>query len=517
MSRKSYVIRNIIAKWFGIFAITILQFISRRIFIGYFSDDLMGLSGLLQSVIAMLSLLELGVGSAIYYSLYEPIASNDNEKITAIMQLYKKIYTTIGMAVLVLGLCITPALSLFVETELSITTVRIAYLILLIDTASSYFMAYRRNIFNADQKEYFCTNIDTATTILATVTQIVLTIATGNYYLYLAGKVFWTIGANALIYFSSSKKYVFLRKKTNYKLSKEYMDQFKKNVKTLCIGNISTYLVFSTDNILISTFVSLESVFIYSNYSMIINTVNKLFHNIFNSAQASVGNYVVSNDKDKVYQLFNNIFFVNFLITCFTSVSLIVMSNSFIEIWLGAKYVWPLYIVVVLVVNNYLRFINQAVALFRNAIGLYSPYSFYKFWGCVEGVVNLIASFLLIKAFKGQEIMGVFLGTTISTALVFSFVGTHALFKYYFGIEKLKEYIKSYVLYMGLTISYTVACLGLLKLLAFNNPIISFLAASFVAMLVPNLLNLCLFRSTAGMKFLLSIWGKRNFVKDRGK
>lgn len=505
MSRKAFVLKNIFAKWISILLITILQFVSRKIFISYFSDDLLGLSGLLQSVIAMLSLLELGVGSAIYYTLYEPLSNRNTEKIIAIIRLYKKIYTYIGCIVLFLGLIMIPFLSRFIDASINIRTVRIAFCIFLIDTASSYFLAYRRNIFNADQKEYFCTNVDTVTTALGVITQILFTIFTHNYYLYLVGKVIWTISANIIIYISSSKKYRYINKDTNYVLPLEYMQEFKKNLKTLCISNVSSYLVFGTDNLLISNYVNIGSVFIYSNYSTIVNTVNKLLHNIFDSAQASAGNYVVNNDVSKAYKLFDNIFFINYMVTCFSSVSLVTMLNPFIKIWLGNKYVWPLYIVIILVANNYFRFINQTIALFRNAIGLYSPYSFYKYWGFVEGIVNIVASLLFVHLFKDEKIIGVFLGTTVSTIFVFSFNGIHALFKYYFGIEKLKEFARKYIVYILLTVMYSCLTLTLFKFFKTDNDYIKFAFSAIISIVIPNALNFMLFGKSSNFAFIKSV------------
>lgn len=509
MGRRQYIFKNIIAKWIGIFVVTILQFIARRVFIIYFSNELLGLSGLLQSVIAMLGLLELGVGSAIYYSLYEPLANGDNEKTSAIMRLYGKIYNLIGLAVLFIGLLLMPFLSKFVETNLSIKTIRISYAILLSDTVLSYFLAYRRNIFNADQREYVCTNIDTVSSVCANLTQIILTVLTHNYYLYLIGKVFWTVLANFVIYFSSSHQYPSLRSKSEYHLSNEYLKRFKDNVRTLCICNISTYLVFSTDNLLISKFINVGSVFIYSNYSLIIGTVNKLFHNIFNSAQSSVGNYAVLNDKDKTYSLFENMFFANYFITCFTSVAMISIFNSFMKIWLGSNYVWPLHIVTVLVLNNYLRYINQTQSVFRNAIGLYNPYVFYKYWGFVEGIVNLIASILLVKVFNKEPILGVFLGTTISTMVAYAFTGSHALFKYYFGIDKFFRYLKNYLIYLALTITYSLSCVVLQSFLFTSNDYLNFIIASIIALILPNISNILIFRKTSNFIFLKSIFNKR--------
>lgn len=506
MSRRQYIYKNVIAKWIGIFVVTFLQFVARKIFVVYFSDELLGLSGLLQSVIAMLGLLELGVGSAIYYSLYEPLANNDEKKTSAIMKLYGKIYNIIGLIVLTIGLLLMPFLSRFVDTDLSTKTIRISYMILLSDTVLSYFLAYRRNIFNADQREYFCTNVDTVASVCANLTQIFLTVLTHNYYLYLFGKIFWTIIANIAIYFSSSKEYNFLKEKSNYHLSKEYLKQFKSNVKTLCICNISSYLVFSTDNLLISTYINIGSVFIYSNYNIIISAVNKIFHNIFNSAQSSVGNYVVLNDKEKTYSLFEDMFFMNFFITCFTSVAMLSMFNIFIKIWLGQRYVWPIHIVAVLVLNNYLRYINQTQSVFRNAIGLYNPYRFYKYWGFVEGIINLLVSIMLIKLFNNEPILGVFLGTTISTITIFTFTGSHALFKYYFGIDKFLNYLIKYFKYLVLTICYSFVCVMLQNVLFTSNDFLNFVLATFIALIVPIGFNILIFKRTSNFTFLKSIF-----------
>lgn len=512
MNRKKLVIKNIIFKWIGIVVITILQFISRRIFINFFTDDLLGLSSLLQSVISMLSLMELGVGTAIVYTLYEPLSRADNEKIAAIMNLYKKIYSIIGLAVLVIGFALTPFLPIIIKTELSLDTVRIAYVILLIDTVCSYFMAYRRNIFIADQKEFICTNVDTIVSVLASLTQIIVTIITGDYYLFLIGKVIWIIGGNVFIYYYSDNKYSYLNTRNkNYLLTDEYISEFKKNVKSLFITNLATYMVFSTDNILISSYVSVGAVFIYSNYSLIISTVNKIFHNIFNSAQASIGNYNVTNDITKSYGLFNNLFFINYLVTCFTSVSLITILNTFIEFWLGDAYVWPIYIVAVLVINNYLRYINQTVSVFRNAIGLYSPYKFYKYWGFCEGIVNIVVSLFLIYVCKGEEILAVFLGTTISTLLIFTFSGSHALFKYYFGIGYLKEYIIKFSIYSTLTLLYSIICVLIVTQVSHANIIIRLCIAVMLSAIVPNILNILIFRKTDSYRYIL------NFIKFRNK
>lgn len=510
--RKYYVIKNIFAKWISTAIITILQLIARKIFIQYYSDGLMGLSSLLQSVISMLSLLELGVGSAIYFSLYDPLAKHDDDKTAAIMHLYKRIYSIIGIAVLVLGLCLLPFINTFITTEVELSTIKTTYLILLFDTGLSYFMAYRRNIFSADQKEYIGTNVDTITNIGATITQIILTILVHNYYLYIGSKVVWTIGANVFLYIYAGNQYSYIRSKTNYRLSKEFISKFKSDVKALCIVNIASYLVFGTDNLLISKYVNLDSVFIYSNYNTIISTVNKLFHNIFNSAQASVGNYMIVEGKEKSYDLFENIFFINFLITCYTSVSLITVFNSFMEIWLGKEYILPLGTVAILIYNNYSRFILQTSSIFRNAAGIYNPYQFYKYWALVEGAVNLFASLILIYVLRGNEILGIFLGTSVST-IITSIVGPQALFKYYFGVEKLKKYICYYFIYLFLTVGYSVVSLFLYKIFHVENTWINTIIALVISAIIPNVFNMIIFRNSNSMNYFKKLLGKNKKEK----
>ena len=498
--RTKNTIKNIFTKWIGILLLTILQFVSRKIFIGYYSDELMGLAGLLNSVISMLSLFELGIGTAIYYSLYKPLAEKNYEMTAAIMKMYKKIYFCIGSIVLIIGILLTNFLDLFISTELEKHIVVKAYYILLVDTVVSYFLSHRRNIFNADQKEYICNNIDTVIGVGGTISQIIVTILFKNYYLYLAIKIIWTISGNIFVYLFSNKKYSYIKISGNNKLPKGYMNEFKGNVKALCVGNISSYLVFGTDNLLISKFAGLSSVFLYSNYNTIISTVNKLFHNIFYSMQASVGNKMVTDDEESVYELFEGTQLLNYFVTCFTTVAMFLMFNDFIEIWLGKEYTWPISTVVVVVINNYMRFIMQTTSVFRNAAGIYNPYPFYKFWGIVEGFLNLMASFAFIIVLK-DNIMAVFLGTTVSTVL-FTLVSSITLFKYYFSMHKIKEYLKKYIIYFMLTIIYMVLGKFIVQNVRTNIVLFNFIMDAIVAIVITNVFNILIFQKNKDFAFV---------------
>ena len=499
--REKFVIKNIFAKLLSTGLVTLLSFISKKVYVNSLGDEIMGLNALLLSVISMLSLIELGIGNAIYFSLYKPLAEKDEKQITAIMRLYAKIYMIIGLLVLVIGIVVIPFLHFF-STKLPDRILYGAYIIMLLDTALSYYMAYRRNIFNADQKEFFNTNVDTFVNVAISCVQMAAVVVTKNYFLFLGIKLMGTVIGNLYIYIQSGRRYPYLKKKTSYQLSEEFKHTFKENVKALCIINISTYLVFGTDNLLLSTFTTLTAVFIYSNYTAILTAVNQVFHQTFNSMQASVGNFMVIEGKDKSYELFKKIFFINFLVTSYTSTALITLFNSAITIWMGDKYVWPMAVVAILVFNNYSRYIIQAASIFKNAAGLYSPTPIYKYLALLEGIINLIASLFFICVCKLQ-IMGVFIGTSVST--IVSTIGIpYAIYRYYFKCEA-KQYIQRYIQYLALTFIYCTVSVILYQCVRTPYEVCNLFLGLVISFVVPFGLSTLLFNKTEEYVFVLDI------------
>lgn len=510
--REKYVLRNFIAKLLSTGLVTLLGFVSRKVFLNYLGDEVMGLHGLLLSVISMLSLLELGIGNAIYFSLYKPLTEKDDKQISAIMKMYANIYRVIGFLVLAIGLVLMLFLKFFVSTSLPDYTLYSAYVIVLLDAALSYYMAYRRNIFNADQKEYFNTNVDTFVNISVACLQMFAVFLTGNFYLFLLIKMIGTVLGNLFIYYKSDAKYPYLKKESDYKLSKEFMDTFIGNVKALCVVNISSYLVFGTDNLLLSKYADLTAIFIYSNYSVILAAVNQVFHAVFNSMQASIGNFMVVEGKEKSYDLFKKIFFINFLITSYTSVALVTLYNDAMEFWMGKNYVWPLVIVACLVFNNYLRYIGQGIGVFKNAAGLYNPYPAFKYLTLMEGTVNIVASLFFILVCK-MGVLGVFLGTSVST-LVNTVAVPHAVYKYYFGTGFF-DYVRKYIQYLMLTVLYCIMSLVVCRLVKTDIIILNLAIGLVVSFLVPLGLSSLLYCKTEEFAFTWDMV-KRYAGKVRG-
>jgi Membrane protein involved in the export of O-antigen and teichoic acid len=510
MKRTNYAIKNIITG-FTLQIITILLgFISRKLFIDYIGLEFLGINGLLSNVVSMLSLVELGIGSAIYYSLYKPLAKNDYNEVHAIMNLYSKLYKYIGIIVGILGIILMPFLKYLIKTNISNIYVNIVYIIFIVDSVLSYFLAYRSNILSADQKSYVLNNVSTTFSVSTTLLQIVIVIFTKNYILFLIVKLILGVIKNLIIYYITNNRYSYLNNKDKPLLKPEIKKEIIKNAKALFIVNIAVYCVFGTDNILLSAFVGITTVGLYSNYFLLINTVNGLVGQIFQGIRASFGNFLVEKTIKEAHEIFEVLYFVNFWISTFCSVSLVVLLNPFIELWLGKEMLFPMMAVVILVFNFYSRGMTNAIEVVRNAAGLYSPYPFFKFWALVEGIVNLILSTIFAVPLK-MGMLGIFLGTSIST-LITVYVLPWNVYKYVFKMSSKVYYLKYfiYTISTGIIVIFTYY---ISRIFVFNNNLLSFLAKTICCIVLPNIMLLILFGKSKELGYLINKFNIKEIIK----
>lgn len=483
---------------------TALGFAVRKIFVVYLTTELLGLNGLMLSIIGMLSIAELGVGEAINYSLYKPLAAGDKQQVNAIMRLYQKLYIGIAVLIVILGIGVVPFLHFLIDADTTqpMSYIYQVYALFLLDTFLSYCLAYSRNIISADQKDYIVTNADTISQIITTILQIIVLAITQNYILYLVIKTFVTVVRNVVIFKLSHKMYPYLKNKNTKKLSADYKNELMANVKALFVTRLSYFFVSGTDNMLLSSFVSLSSVAIYTNYTTIITLLNKTFNTIFDKAKAGVGNYIVEGTGDKLYGLFKNIFFINFLLTSYTSVGLYVVCNEVITVWLGESFVWPRLTVAFLTFNNYSRYILQTCECFRGAMGLYSPRPFVKYLSLLEGLINLVASLALIFLLDNR-VLGVFAGTSIST-VVSTVVVPWIVYKFLLH-RPMKEFFVIYFKYLVIGVISLVMSSLLCNVLYTANHLLNVVIGIVVCTAVTGGLYVGIFRKTEEFKYFWSL------------
>lgn len=198
----------------------LMQFVVRTIFIRYLNIEYLGINGLFTNVLTILSFAELGIGNAIVFSLYKPLAVRDNYKVAQLMQLYKKTYIIIAIIVLVLGCFLLPFLNVFIKCKPNINEdLNVIYLVFVLNTAISYLFVYKQSLIIADQKKYIITFYTLIIAIIFSFFQSISLILFKSFYLYLVLMLFSTIVTNVFISQKCNRLYPNITKRDVDKLS----------------------------------------------------------------------------------------------------------------------------------------------------------------------------------------------------------------------------------------------------------------------------------------------------------
>lgn len=447
--KNSY--RNITFAMAGQFLGLIISFISRMIFIRTLGETYLGVNGLFSNILSLLSLAELGFASAITFHLYQPLANGDEKLAAKLMNLYGSIYKVIGIVVIIIGLSITPFVQYLIKKDevsemFEVSKLQFYFLLFLINSSISYFWAYKRSLIIADQKQYINSIIKYSFFALLNLSQSVLLIITKNFILFLCLQILITFLENMTINIIANKRYPLLKEYRDLKLTHEEKLPIYKNVKAMLFHKIGGVAIIGSTSIILSAFVGIISVGIYSNYFLIITALNTIINQIFESIHASVGNLNATNSENRTYEIFKPIFFANGLLIGLISICLYVLFNYFIELWLGANYLFEQYIVSIIVINFYITNMRKTVLMFRDALGLFW---YDRFKPLVEAALGISLS-IIFSHYWG--IFGVLLGFTIATLLACFVVEPYILYKYGFKNQTLSKYFIKYFLYTFVTI-----------------------------------------------------------------
>ena len=498
--RKKSSFKNMITAVSSNVLTIIVGLVAQAIFIKILGSEYLGLNGLFSNVISMLGIVELGMGSAIIYNMYKPIAENDHEKIKSLMQFYKKSYRIITLIISIIGIMIIPFIKYIVDIE-SVTVginVYLVYILFLLETICSYILSYKRSMLYADQKEYITNIIHMGYTILVNTMQLTFLYFTHDYYLYLIIKVIMRLVENIVISSYVNRRYSYLLDNNVTKLdSKTEKDIFQK-IKALFFHKIGGFIVSGTDNIIISKYLGLVTVGLYSNYYMIINAVQTVINHIIQATRASVGNLLVTESKTKQFDIFNKIRFVNFWISCFSSICIFIIMDSFITIWIGYKFVLPTKVLLVLVINFFIVSSRSTYGAFKEAAGI-----FYedRFVPIIESLLNIVLSIIFVKKFG---LMGVFMGTIASGLVLWCYSYPKYVYNKLFG-RKISDYIKETIYYFIIFILIAGFTYSLAILISFENVYLQFISNVLIALIVPNVIMLLLFSKDENFKYFINM------------
>lgn len=435
-------IYNITSNFLIFFLKVFLTFFVRKILIIKISQTYIGLNGLFSNILSILSLAELGLGSAIGFSLYKPLANKNDKEISSLMSFYRKAYMLIGTSITIIGICLIPFLKIIVKEP--IENMILIYLLFLINTSSLYFISYKDVLITSDQKQYKLTWINLIFTILLNVGELAILFITGNFICYLiiqfAINIIQRICTNIFI----TRQYKNIEFKTKNKLEIKKKNEIFKNIKAMFFHKVGDSMVNATDNIIISTVIDINTVGIYSNYFFIVSFLTNLASIIYSGILASLGNFIVTENTERKYEMFNKTNFLGFTIFSYFSVLLINVFNIGIEIIANKDYILNISTVLLIILNFYITGVRIASSNMKTAAGIFD---LDKYTPIIQAVINIFTSVILAK-FIGLN--GVLIGTLLSSILP-SIQRPYIVYKYILK-EKCMEYFKEYAMNLALIV-----------------------------------------------------------------
>ncbi|MDD4808764.1 MAG: oligosaccharide flippase family protein [Bacilli bacterium] len=485
--------KNIVYNIANTFMVTILKFISRTIFIKTLGITYLGINGLLLNVLSLLSIAELGIGAAISFSLYKPLAEKNKKLIDALMSFYRKAYMYIGYIILIVGLILMFFLEYIIKDSGNISNLKLIYFIYLMATVIPYYFSYKETLIIADQNGYKLVPINFIFTIATTTFQIIVLLLYKNYILYLLVQLIITFIQRIFINYYINKKYDAINFKSKEKIPTDELKTIKKNIKALIIHKIADYSIYSTDNIIISSFISVTVVGMYSNYGMIIGMVNMFVILIFNGATSSFGNLIVEGNKTKQTDIFKKFDFLGFWIYGFTSICLLLLLNDFITLWIGKEYLLGSSIVIVLCLNNYLVGMRTTFNVVKSAAGLYDK---DKHITIIHSIANLIISIILVQYIG---LLGVFLGTILS-GLISQIFKPFIIYRELFN-EKITSYFKRQFKYIISLITTLYITYIATENIVLENIYFNFLLKTLICIILPNIILYIMHHKTDEFKY----------------
>ncbi|MGM7721174.1 lipopolysaccharide biosynthesis protein [Metabacillus sp. Hm71] len=476
--------------------ITILSFVSRTVFINTLGIEYLGVNGLFTNILAMLTIAEAGLGTSIIYSLYKPVAEKDYHKISVLMKFYRNTYMVIALIILVLGLSFMPFLDFFIR-DTNVEDLHLIYLIFLLNTVAPYLYVHKNSFLNICQKGYIVTGIYSVSSILSVLIKIGVLHYTKDYILYLIIDSAITITNSIILAIIVNKMYPYLKKKVKGKLDNETRKGITKNVRAIVIQNIGNYFIFGTDNIIISSFVSVAAVGLYSNYNMLIEICRTFINQIFNNIYHSVGNLVAKESAEKVYSVYKTYRLVNFWLYSFFTIFLTIMLEDFITLWIGSEFLLEEGLLLVLMIIFYERGMRNSISTVKTTSGIFHE---DRFAPLCQAAINLIVSILLVQV---MGITGVFIGTLVSSLAIPFWTTPYLVYKKVF-YQPVSQYFLKYTFFTTIGIgTYILTYL----VCSFIQPgdLFSLIIRAFVCLIVPNFVYICIFYKLEEFNYLFSI------------
>lgn len=501
MRTKNSII-NIIASLLTYVLITLNSLITPKILeqLGKFTP---GLNSLFMNTISLMNIVELGIGIAIVYKLYEPIEKKDYKKVAVILNFYKKAYMFIAAAIIFLGLIASFIVPNFLDEDASQfydnrTWVSFAFLFYVLDVLSSYLFAHRRAMITADQKNYI-NNISHGVGVTAScILQILVLHLFHSFFMYAIVKVICTLIENFFIFFWYKSKYSFIDLKIKDELSNREKNDLFKNLKALLLHKVASAALRSSPSLVMSRLNTVISGH-YSVYMLITNGFISVTEQVFGGITASFGNLIITSSKKVVFSKFKIIYFANYFLYSILCTGFFNCVNTFIEFSYGSGWLMNMTSVSIILLFFFVMGMRQSLLLVKISAGIYRP---DRYFALLEAALNILLTIILGKIFG---INGILSANVISMLLVPMWTQPYLVYKNVFE-EKLSHYYKKLTLYFLLTVFSIVLTSFVCNLVAEKASLFNLIIRMLTSALIPITLNIILFYKTEEMSYIKKLF-----------
>lgn len=496
--------RNIIWGILNRIVTLLLPFITRTVMIYTMGMQYVGLGSLFTSILHVLSFAELGIGSALVFSMYKPIAEENDAKVCALLNLYKKTYRVIGLVILFVGLLIMPFLDRLIAGDVpGNVNIQVLFSIYLVNNLIGYFLfAYKQSLFTASQRIDVISKIGMLLNLGAGIAQILILYTIRNYYLYVAVIPLITLLNNVCLFILSNK--AFPQYKCDGVVDKKERKEIEKKVSGMIFQKIGGIVLSSVDTIVISSFLGLTSLALYQNYYYIITALFGFLTVIMQSIIAGVGNSVAVETVEKNFADFKKFNYIYIWIVIWCSTCLLCLYQPFMKIWVGHENMFGYSMVVLFAVYFFVHKWCDMLYVYQEACGIWWE---TRFVPLSAAIVNLIVNILLIKIIG---LPGILVSTIVAVVFIYDTGYAAILFKTYFKpIENgLRKYWLRQVWYIISGILIAAVTMAVCLVIPERSAVITLGINGCICVVLPNLLLFILWRKLPEFSYAKNMFSK---------
>lgn len=446
-------------------------FATRTVFIEHLGIEYLGVNGLFTNMLRVLSLAELGFGSAMAYRLYQPLALHDVPRTRALMAFFSKVYRTIGLGIAAIGFALIPALDFLIRDGSDFSgPLILIYALFILNSVSTYFFAHKWSLLIADQRGRVTSFYQMTFNVTRAVAQIAILVTTQNYIAFLLIQLATTVAEYAFVSKKADRVYPYLRRGAAEALPDTDIRSIWTDVKALAIFKIGGTVLEATDAVLISAFIGLATVGKFSNYTMITGGLLLLTTQITTALTAGVGNFAATQAQSRQESLLRSITFGHFVVYGLGAVCTWALINPFIEVWVGEEYLLSAAVAFLVALNWFLYGMMQPIWILRSARGLFAR---GRWRPAVTATLNIALSIALVGHLG---VAGILLGTLIANALTHFWYDPLIIYRHGLGRP-----VKRYYLLLAGYAATTLVTMGTLSL------VFNYIPSSGVAALVSRL------------------------------